>query len=121
MSMNDEMAAALQWLLGGDTGMSSKTICAVMVGAETPKYCGDVPGDPDDFGRCYRLLKLIPTWRGRLQEVADRYKEWGPLVREWTELERMYEAERWPAPPKILYQRMQELIEEGRLGEITGR
>ncbi len=117
MSMNDERAAALQWLLGGDTGMSSKTICAVMAGAKTPPYCGDVPGDPDDFGRCYRLLKLIPTWRERLQEVADRHKEWGPLVREWTELERMYEAEetRRQATPKTLYRRMQELIEEGRL------
>ena len=117
MSMNDERAAALQWLLGGDTGISSKTICAVMAGAETPKYCGDVPGDPDDFGRCYRLLKLIPTWRDRLQEVADRHKEWGPLVREWAELERMYEAEetRRQATPKTLYRRMQELIDEGRL------
>jgi len=111
MSMNDERVAALQWLLGGDTGMSSKTICAVMAGVKTPPYCGDVPGDPDDFGRCYRLLKLIPTWRARMQEVADRYKEWGPLVREWAELTRMYEAQQ----TMVMYKRMKELIDEGRL------
>ena len=117
MSMNDERDVALQWLLGCDTGTSSKTICAVMVGEKTPYYCGDVPGDPDDFGRCYRLLKLIPTWRDRLQEVADRKKEWGPLVREWALLERMYEQERTGlgCTPNMLYKAMQELIEEGRL------
>ena len=112
MSMNDERVAALQWLLGGDTGMSSKTICAVMAVVKTPPYCGDVPGDPDDFGRCYRLLKLIPPWRARMQEVADRHKEWGPLVRAWAELEWMWEQGR---PDRKLYKRMQELIEEGRL------
>ena len=86
-------AAALQWIVGRDTGISSKTIWSVMMGAvpENPHpFHFDVPHDPDDFGRCYRLLQAVPEWRGRLPEVAARFPEWGPLVDAWGELEEMY-------------------------------
>lgn len=101
---------ANQWILGGDTGISSKVIWAVMMGA-TPAEV-DVPYDPSDFGRCHRLLQLFPEWRGRLDEVARAYPAWGPLVREWGQLEALYEEE-WPTgrAPR-LYTRMQALREE---------
>lgn len=69
----------LEWLLGHDTGISSLTICAVLSGkhgiaAEVARghFGADIPHDPADFGRCYRLLQAIPEWRARLEEVAPR-------------------------------------------------
>lgn len=77
-----------EWILSNDTGTSSKTIWAVMMGAKSR----DVgwPRDPDDFGRCYRLLAYFPEWRKRLPEVAQQYPAWGPLVEHWDEIERLY-------------------------------
>lgn len=77
------------WLLSGDTGISSETICAVMVGATARRV--DIPYDTDDFGRCYRLLTLFPEWRARLPEVAKRFPKWGPMVMAWDELTSLYE------------------------------
>lgn len=77
------------WLHGHDTGTSSLTIYTVMTGQRVERT--SYPLDPDDFGRCYRLLKLFPEWRLRLAEVAARFKEWRPLVREWTRLTALYE------------------------------
>jgi hypothetical protein len=108
----------LNWILGSDTGISSKTIFSVMTGSALER--ADVPYDGDDFGRCYRLLVLFPEWRSRLQEVSDQYKEWGPLVREWDKLTEEYiEAKNSPPPHfrtwKTLYEHMSQLIDEGRL------
>lgn len=104
-----------EWIVGRDTGTSSKTIWAVMTG--TPYNGMDVPYDPSDFGRCYRLLAHFPEWRERLHEVAEAMPEWGALVRQWDELTTLYEREiKNPdgmAPD--LYRRMKDLIEEGRL------
>lgn len=50
-------------------------------------------------------------------EVAAKFPEWGPLVRQWSELTELYKVEsqnkNGMAPQ--LYDRMQVLIEEGRL------
>lgn len=105
----------IDWLLGGDTGISSKTICAVITGSKMKDP--DVPHDPADFGRCYRLLALFPEWRTRLHEVSEQFPIWGPLVEAWDELTVLYEEEtknKSGMAPK-LYDRMQELIEQGRL------
>jgi hypothetical protein len=78
---------------------------------------GSVPADPSDFGRCYRLLKHFPEWRLRLLEVVARYPEWCALVREWDALTELYEEEiKRPdrCAPK-LYDRMKDLIDEGRI------
>jgi hypothetical protein len=112
---------ALQWIAGRDTGISSKTIWSVMMGVEvlgteawSLQY--DVPLDPDDFGRCYRLLELIPGWRARLGEVADRFPAWRPLVEHWSELEALYRpvvetpGQRWNLTAStVMYDRMVEL------------
>ncbi len=79
-----------QWIVSHDTGTSSKTIWAVMMGVK-PDWA-DVPLDVDDFGRCVRLLTVVPEFRPRLQEVADKYHRWQPLIDNWIELERLYWA-----------------------------
>lgn len=60
---------ALQWLLSGDTGTSSETLCAFMLGLERGHY-SSYPADAADRGRCIGLLKLIPEWLPRLTALA---------------------------------------------------
>ena len=88
MDQNNE-TLALDWIIGPDTGLSSKCIWAAMMGR--PQPVANCPHDLDDFGRCWRLLALIPGWRDRLSEMAEHYSEWAPLVREWEKLETIYE------------------------------
>lgn len=119
---------ALQWLLGGDTGSSSKTICSVLSGAGGS--IADPPRDPDDFGRCYRLLRFIPEFRSRLFEVGARLPMWRPMIEAWDELEdryaqisepdgaytaRSYEREKERAA--AMYKRMFELNEAGHVAD----
>lgn len=82
-----------QWMESRDTGVSSATIWSIMMSSPSP--CGryDHPYDPDDFGRCYRLLHLFPDWEKRLPEVAERFSFWTPFVREWSSLAALYERE----------------------------
>ena len=104
------------WIRNGDTGVSSETIWSVMTGC--PVRYADIPYDPSDFGRCYRLLKIMPSWRARLPKVAERYPKWGPMVEAWEELTALYEDELANGPiergersaPKT-YKRMLELRE----------
>lgn len=109
---------ALVWASQGETGVSSLTIFAVMTGTE------DAPGmetsrafkfypprDPADFRRCYLLLKLIPEWKPRLPEVAERFPNWGGLVQQWDELTQLYEEERENGRCPKLYAAMQKCLQ----------
>lgn len=61
---------ALQWALSGDTGISSETMCAYFTGVKKGGPFGSqAPSDAADRGRCIRLLKLIPEWIERLDEL----------------------------------------------------
>jgi hypothetical protein len=101
------------WLTGGDTGISSLTIWQVMTGRPVtdPGFHPDVPHDPADFGRCYRLLKLMPSWTARLSEVATAHPRWSGLVENWGELTDLYEQELPGGNAPKLYERIRALIE----------
>ena len=61
---------ALAWALSGDTGISSETMCAYFTGVKKGGPFGSqAPSDAADRGRCIRLLKLIPEWIERLDEL----------------------------------------------------
>lgn len=61
---------AFEWLLSGDTGISSETLCAYMLGIEKKGPFGNqAPSDAADRGRCIRLLQRIPEWVPRLDEL----------------------------------------------------
>ena len=124
-----------QWIIEGDTGVSSKTIWAVMMGVVTEeRKCGardyDTPHDPDDFKRCHKLIVLIPGWRNRLSEVAAIFPKWIPFIREWLKLEAMLSVwevnvdKYWDLPTKErrrfkfsdgMYEFMQELDTEAMI------
>ncbi len=96
-----------EWLCGRDTGVSSKTIVAAMTGAQTDR--ASIPLDPSDFGRCYRLLKIMPEWRGQMRMVSRRFKEWESLVNAWDQLEKLWEEESPTGNCPKLYALMQKL------------
>jgi hypothetical protein len=102
-----------EWIHGPDTGLSSKTIWSVMMGnsAVLGMWGATEPADPDDFGRCYRLLQKFPEWRARMPEVAAKYPRWAKLVAAWDELTRLFEEEskRTDKQAPKLYARMQSL------------
>jgi hypothetical protein len=66
---------AVEWALGDDTGISSRTLCAFMLGINSSNGCRPhgfsyPPSDAADRARCIRLLKLIPEWVPRLPELS---------------------------------------------------
>lgn len=81
------------WIISGDTGISSEAIWCVMMGATPSRRAHhNIPRDPSDFGRCHRLLERIPEWRERMGEVPRVFPMWGPLVAAWDELTELYVA-----------------------------
>ena len=85
-----------KWWFGCDVGKSSASIFFVLTDQNkilkeaVEKYSnGAYPRDADDFGRCQRLLELIPEWRSRLSEVAIAYPNgpWPKIIERWHELE----------------------------------
>ncbi len=82
----------IQWLLSGDTGASSEAIAAKMTGNAPHNQWSSFPRDSGDFGRCYRLLKAVPEFRERINEMANSSKQWAALVAHWSELERLHET-----------------------------
>lgn len=98
-----------QWAKSWDTGMSSMTIYNFMTRGRIGVLRVEIPHDPSDFGRCYRLLKVAPRWRAMMPEMGRALPEWAKLCDAWSELEALYEEE-WPsgAAPK-LYARIREL------------
>ena len=89
---------AKAWLADeSGVGLSSRTIHDVMTGGRSsgccplPHHRANAPHDADDFGRCARLLELIPEWVPRLGEVANVCLPFRRLVRCWPELTLLYE------------------------------
>jgi hypothetical protein len=98
----------------GDAGISSCTIYGALHSEGGYKRLGGrpwtgVPLDPDDFGRCYRLIQLFPQWRTRLPEVAAKHPEWARIVEHWDELAMLYEQEKPSDHCPQLYALMQVL------------
>lgn len=95
------------WTINGEHGTSSKTIWNVlsqgtMKGMKfdhqhlekvllAPSQYGH-PYDADDFKRCYLLLKVIPEWRERMQEMKKVSSVWSRLVDNWGYMTNYYEA-----------------------------
>jgi len=79
------------WLDSDDRGMSSNYLAYVLSG------CGGAcelawPLDAEDFGRCVRLLEVVPYLRSSLPMMAAKHEAWAKLVEAWDELETLYRA-----------------------------
>lgn len=104
---------AWEWATSDDTGNSSLTIFDVLGHPPGRDFTPSVPWDPDDFGRCYRLLEVVPEWRERLGKVAQTWPAWAPLVEHWAEMEALYREESPRGRCPKLYALMQKLTGRG--------
>ena len=90
--MADLERKILLWLASRDTGISSETIAFAALGIKRPD--GSPPIDPDDLGRCLRLLgfapELEPGWR---DAVVSLNPLWAVYVERWDELAASMERE----------------------------
>lgn len=77
--------AALNWIVGGDTGLPALGIWAHMVGARTMVF-HEHPQDARELAQCLRLLDAVPEWHSRLPEMARYNRGWQSLVPAWEEL-----------------------------------
>jgi len=68
----------IAWYAGGDTGLSSEAMAARLSGQPCRR---DYPRDPDDLGRCVRLLDAIPELRSELFMMVGVCKEWERLIK----------------------------------------
>lgn len=92
-AVNDELDVAFRddpqarWLYGTDTGLSSLTLFSVLCDDRLHDQAiarlkgeAHTPRDEDDLNRCQKLLNLFPQWVSRLDDVVDKYPEWGAAV-----------------------------------------
>lgn len=82
----------LQWLASNDTGESSKNIAFEYLG-ERMRVKSFAPLDPDDLGRCLRLIKAIPECRAAVDSLGKQYEKWAIAARHWDELAALMESE----------------------------
>lgn len=103
------------WVHGHDRGTSSETLWEVATGERIWGLIPDVPHDPQDFGRCHRMLELLDEVQGMevLEKTAEKYPKWKPLVREWRKMTIMYLRDLPTGESTELYELMKKLIEEG--------
>lgn len=91
--------SVVNWLAGGERGISSDSIVSHIWGLPNPRRVGH-PLDPDDFKRCLMLLDASPETKARLAEMAAVSPQWKSLVENWDSLERIFVTEvggiNWP-------------------------
>lgn len=81
---------AAEWLHKGEKGTSSETMFGAISGLKI-YYRQSHPSDPDDFRRCYLLIKQVPQWRNELHKVAALSNTWFNIVENWDKLCEMME------------------------------
>lgn len=85
LERSDDAMSIVRWFLSGDNGSSSEAVVAHMTG-NVEGYHGWMlppPCDPDDLGRCLRLLEQHPAWALRIHEMAQYGPGWAGLCAQW--------------------------------------
>ena len=92
----------LNWIVGNQTGASSKTIWASLMDS-TIMY-PSIPYDTDDFRRCWELLELCDeeTKHKALTEVAKKHEIWKPYVERWRYLTELFTTGNFSELNKVL-------------------
>ncbi len=89
VSVKDKMK---WWIDNGEHGTSSKTMYSVISGEPImSRFDFSPPSDPDDFRRCYLLLKAVPEFKMMLFKMKPLSDVWGALVDNWDTLTGMLE------------------------------
>jgi hypothetical protein len=81
------------WLRSDDTGMSSKYLAMMLHGGGAGPADFAFPHDADDFGRCYRMLRVVVFADDAMARVGPTLPHpWPALCEHWKKLESMFEA-----------------------------
>jgi hypothetical protein len=96
------------WLVNGERGMSSETMYYYFTGVRIGKR-ETHPCDPDDFRRCYLLLKAVPQWKTQLHKLKVGGKIWSNLVDNWGKLTEMLEEQMKTRKANGMFEFMQSL------------
>ena len=82
------MPGLLEWLAGGQRGISSNSIVQHLTGIPATQGWGiDTPHDPADFDRCLQLLEAVPMLRLLMPRMATASPLWSALTEHWDEIE----------------------------------
>ena len=108
----DVMQKAMWWIANGEKGNSSETMWNCLMGNKG--FPINHPYDPDDFSRCYKLLKTVPEWNKQLEKLKPLSIAWSNLINNWSKLTEMFEQnerEQWKNYKKVgMYEFMKTLI-----------
>ena len=99
----------LQWIVSGDTGISSETMWAAINGVEN--HWKGVPHDPSDFGRCYRYVNTCCITREQMEIVKIYHPPFTPFIDNWDNICKLYESEQHGRMVKT-YDYIKSLLEE---------
>jgi hypothetical protein len=97
------------WLENGERGVSSNTIIGVITDCFIDQKHYGHPHDPDDFRRCYELLKAVPELKMDLYKMKSLSEVWSKLVDNWDRLTQMLEEKIKSGKPNGMYELMQSL------------
>lgn len=97
------------WLEHGERGVSSETIFQTIDGRIILEHEKCHPLDPDDFRRCYLLLKTIPEWKDKLYMMEKVSPVWSELVDNWDRLSEILEEQIRTGKPNGVYEFMKKL------------
>ena len=96
------------WLVSNDTGRSSKTMACIALGA-TGKLRTDAPYDPSDFGRCLRLVEVVPELRTCFGQIAEIEPRFAGILENWDALEAIFRRDLPTGTSSELYDRIKKL------------
>jgi len=81
-----------EWIINGETGVSSKTMWACLKNIKINKDFGSIPYDADDFSRCYKFIKECNLTFPELYIISEKLPYWKPFIENWQVLVDMYES-----------------------------
>jgi len=87
------------WLASDDVGESSRFMASVLSGAFKANFA--IPYDPSDFGRCVRMIEVVPELKGRIHLMCEHGPMWTAVADNWERWSVMLEYSR-----KELYEEM---------------
>lgn len=116
-----EMGLA-KWLASDDTGLSSRYMASVLsLASGASVHCGRTrssdgapayPLDPDDFGRCVRMLDACPELSPHIPALAENSGlVWKAIAERWGNLEMLYREELPSGSCPKLYDELQKIRE----------
>lgn len=77
-----------EWLDCDDVGASSKYMASVLSGAFFATHAH--PRDPDDLGRCIRLVDSVPGLALPVTAMAVHGPEWAAVAEKWSSWRELY-------------------------------